>query len=1251
MLLNRQLWQRARSAINHLAEQISTNPASPTTHQALNLEQLEARVLLSGDPLAPGDLNPTFGDGGMVAIDFPTPQADSGRDVVALQDDDKIIVAGTSWSPEGGDVFALTRYNPDGSLDASFGDGGKVSSILGSGTATAENATGVALDSSGRIVVVGNQGQDIAVARYTSDGNLDADFGGCGYVITNISPNNHYDCAKSVVIDEYNKIVVAGYSSIQRGDKWQYDFSLARFNSDGSLDTNFGMDLDGDGTRDGKVVTDFGLTYDGAQSVTIDSHNRIVLAGWSQQPIEGTPYIAYDFAIARYNPDGTPDTIFGEDGQVTTDFGLGLKTNYYAYDVAVDIADKIIAVGYVQNGPRDFVLARYNDDGSLDASFDGDGLLTTDVGGGDDRAYSVIVDGEDRIIAVGSSWDASGDCNFALIRLNGDGSLDMTFDSDGKVFTDFDTPGDIAYGVAIDGSGRIVAAGRSVSSDAYLTIDESSDFALARYNIDGSLDTSFDGDGKVTTDFIAPNTDVAYDVVASQSDGKIVVAGYSSASGRHTVFALARLNTDGSLDATFGTEGKVMMPMGYACGVVIDANDKIIVAGTTPASDFALVCYNSDGTLDTTFDGDGIVVTDFGSYGSKRTDNAQTLAIGPDGKIVVAGYSNQPTPNRQDFALARYNSDGTLDTTFGGDGTITTDFGFPANEDIRSVAVQADGKIVVAGRVGWPEEEFTVVRYNIDGSLDTTFDDDGIIIMDFGVNKPSLANGVVIDADGKIVVAGYSSSVLALARYNIDGSLDTTFDNDGMVTKTGLKAMDVVIDTQDRIVVAGAPWPGFKVGRFNSDGSADLSFGTNGIASSNFGGYYEVARGVDIDSDGNIIVAGYSWLPDTGRGYDFMVTRFIGQTNQPPVAAGDNYVTDEDNTLIVSVVEGVLANDSDPDDDPLTAILLDGPSDGTLTFNSDGSFTYTPIADCSGTDSFTYTANDSSEDSDPATVNIQVNNLPDLAGRVYDDLDNSGVDDGEPGIGGVAVRLTGIDDKGAAVDRLLATDLDGSFLFDDLRPGTYNLTESQPTMYLDGDEMAGSAGGIIGDDQIFDIMIGTDDPDTSGYRFGEIKPSHIQGLVWEDFNNDGEVNFNEKAIGDNDPNVGVTILIAGTDDRGNSVNRSTTTDEDGSFMFIDLRPSDTNGYTLQEIQPIEYDDGLDSLGKVNDVQVGDDSVNDIFSGIVLSQPDSVGENYNFGERPTAEDPISDNQTAVGGFWHNKNGRNLIKSLNGGETST
>ncbi len=412
--------------------------------------------------------------------------------------------------------------------------------------------------------------------------------------------------------------------------------------------------------------------------------------------------------------------------------------------------------------------------GDLDPSFGVAGRVTTAVGtSAQGQAVLIQSNGKILVAGVGNAND------FALARYNSDGSLDTSFDGDGKLTTDFASGVDAANSIALQTDGKIVVAGLAHG-----------DFALARYNSDGSLDTSFDGDGKLTTSF-SSGIDFA-NSVAFQADGKIVVAGISDQNTASTRFALARYNSDGSLDTAFDGDGTLTSDfgvgfIGQAYELTLQTDGKIIVAGrsffTSGGPNFALVRYNGDGSLDTSFDGDGKLTTDF----TASEDYGNAVALQNDGRIVVAGYTFGG--GSFDFALARYNSDGSLDTSFDGDGKLTTDF-ITGDDYAYDVVVQNDGKIVV---VGSSNLAFALARYNSDGSLDTSFNEDGILLTVFGSVPRGEAKSVALQPDGKIVVAGYSGGYFALARYIADGS----------PTITSASSVNVVENTTGVLTVAG----------------------------------------------------------------------------------------------------------------------------------------------------------------------------------------------------------------------------------------------------------------------------------------------------------------------------------------------------------------------------------------------------------------------------------------------------------------
>jgi uncharacterized delta-60 repeat protein len=356
------------------------------------------------------------------------------------------------------------------------------------------------------------------------------------------------------------------------------------------------------------------------------------------------------------------------------------------------------------------------------------------------------------------------------------GDLDPSFSGDGKQTTGFRISGsaanDVASAVAIQANGKIVVVG---SSGSHAT---GSDFALARYNPNGSLDKSFSGDGRQRTGFGIWGPICVATAVAIQDDGKIVVVGFTHQTSYDYAFAIARYNPNGSLDPSFSGNGRqrtYFFGTDHATGVAIQGDGKIVVVGdaynlTTDAADFAIARYNPDGSLDPSFSVDGRQTTGFG-FGPH--DAANGIAIQGDGRIVAAGNASVPVAKHgsravsSDFALARYNPNGTLDKSFSGNGREITAFGGYAGAN--AVALQGDGSIVAAGVDQEPPNyDFALARYNPDGSLDTSFSGNGREITGFG--RYSEANAVALQADGNIVAAGKGrgsdgTSDFALARY------------------------------------------------------------------------------------------------------------------------------------------------------------------------------------------------------------------------------------------------------------------------------------------------------------------------------------------------------------------------------------------------------------------------------------------------------------------------------------------------------
>lgn len=416
---------------------------------------------------------------------------------------------------------------------------------------------------------------------------------------------------------------------------------------------------------------------------------------------------------------------------------------------------------------------------------------------------------------------------------------------------------------------------------------------------DSDLDPSFDGDGIVTTSH--GEFEQINDIVI-QPDGKIVAAGHSGifhdSIQEPLSMMVARYNADGSLDATFGSGGIVTTDIGTyakAWAVAIQADGKIVIggrSGTLFQPDFTLVRYNPNGSLDTSFGTGGIVITSFGAFAQ-----IEDVAIQPDNKIVVTGDA-PGAGSLSMFTVARYNTDGSLDATFDGDGVSqAVPAGFSVSPGLvpQAIALQADQKIAIAGFCLDSSLKFCVSRYNSNGSLDNTFDSDGLVMTDFDSSSGGFANDLSIQADGRIVAAGQSFSpsgvIPALARYNPDGSLDTSFDSDGRVTMPNsvqFESAALALQSNGKMVIVGRGFLFFgsviTVARFNSDGSIDQTFGSGGIVTTSVGTEQSAATAVATQTDGRIVAGGYGNF-DIGAEAtlsDFALVRYGVAANHPP---------------------------------------------------------------------------------------------------------------------------------------------------------------------------------------------------------------------------------------------------------------------------------------------------------------------------------------------------------------------------------
>ena len=760
-----------------------------------------------------GSLDTNFGDNGIVTTDVGGGN-DSGYSI-AVQADGKILVAGYSHNGTNYD-FALTRYNTDGILDTGFGNNGKVTTPVGTGDDTGLSVT---VQDDGKILVGGyshnGTNNDFALTRYTSDGTLDVTF---DLINTLDGTPTYIENNAAVVLDSDVDVSDVELDALNSGAGNYAGASLTLVRNGGaSADDVLGFNDAGGITLSGgsliknsQVIATFDTTSTPGQLVitltdtggeiptSADVDNilsQITYANTADEP-PASIQIDWTFNDGNTGDQGSGGAMtatgrttvnitaannaptFGVgDGIVTTD--LTGNTDI-AYNTVIQPDGKILVGGYVSNGGNyDFAVTRYHADGGLDTDFGSNGTVLTDFDSGTDAVRKLLLQDDGKIV-VGGYALVSGSLDFAIARYNADGSVDTSFGGgDGKASTSVSPSTDGAYDMVLQDDGKIILAGMSNDGLFYK-------FAMVRFTSDGVLDTSFgglngDAVGTVTTN-IGANTDTAY-AVTLQPDSKILVAGTAHNSVTQDI-GLARYNSDGSLDTGFGGGDGIVTTSLDATGapggdsgnqvgydVAVQSDGKILVAGISSHSGneaFTVVRYDANGTLDTSFGGDGVVTTDIDA----GDDRAYTMTLQDDIKILLGGYSSGG-PTGKDFALVRFDTDGSLDNTFGDDGKVIVPVA-SGDEEANSVTVQPDGKIVAVGFSGGMfAENFQVLKFNSDGSLDSSFDS-GLL----GANPTFSKGGLPVVLDSDVTIYDVELS----AADDFDGASLTLLRNGGAST-------------------------------------------------------------------------------------------------------------------------------------------------------------------------------------------------------------------------------------------------------------------------------------------------------------------------------------------------------------------------------------------------------------------------------------------------------------------------------------
>lgn len=640
-------------------------------------------------------------------------------------------------------------------------------------------------------------------------GDLDLSFGGFGYQAVVTSPV----ASNGMAVAPDGKFVTAGTSGVQ--------IIVRRYAPNGTLDASFGT-----GGTATLINPSFAMH---ANAVAVQADGKIVVAGWADNASTNE-----DFLVLRLNATGTVDGSFGSGGYRTTDFA-GIDDRAEAVLVQPD--GKVVLAGTSNvGGDDDFSVARYTSGGSLDPGFSGDGRITIPFGG-DDACHGAALQPNGKILVVGEGSDEFPEYNtdLCLARINPDGTLDGGFSADGLLEVGFGSAGDRGRAVAVLPGGDIVVAGHSWNGGS--SFSGKLAFVLPNGTPDGTVDVS--------------GSEMLWDL-AIQPDGRILVLGASSsAPGEISIYR--RMPSRGA-DLTFSLDGKASYDAGlydWPRRMALLPDGRILAHAMSGPDFFSL---NSTVMIrvwpEGTPDEGGYQAFGFDEYGIPpgsgfppgSIEDLRGMAIQPDGKIVVAGYVAHPTNGESDFGCARFLPDGELDPTFGLQGHTTFSF---HNSDIgTAVALQPDGKIVVAGFTGSGNgTNFLVARFLPNGAIDNTFGFGGFNVIDFA-GGPDYAYGVAVAPDGKIVVAGGVfngvNQVMGVARFGPDGIADNTFDLDAKqlvsfeagATHAGTC---VLVQPDLKIVMGGYVDGDFILLRLLESGILDDTFGCSGGIGGNGG--------------------------------------------------------------------------------------------------------------------------------------------------------------------------------------------------------------------------------------------------------------------------------------------------------------------------------------------------------------------------------------------------------------------------------
>lgn len=767
---------------------------------------------------------------------------------MAEQTDGKYVAVGIATNADNYDCFAV-RINTDGTIDTTFGDNGYKRITVS--PSQEESCTAVGIQSTGKIVISGyyNNGsdEDAFLIRLNTDGSLDTTFDTDGILIATFSAGDEGFNDLAILGDD--KIVVAGYTTVISGE-----ILIARYTSTGSVDSTF--------NTIGNHARDVGTAIDIGNSLAVDGSGNYYVAGSSDNGVSN------EFVIVKFLSTGGVDTSFDTNGVVQDDFSA--DDDFYT-SIIVQSDNKVIVAGYRADN-NNAVLSRYTSTGVLDATFVGSGQI--EIGSTDGKANLGLLS-DDTFVLSTRKLNGSGYQIHRELR-NADGSLNTSVSG-------FYIPAvyhNYPYFTFIDSNDNIFVGGIRTREVLYAGASAGAVAALGKFDSSLNYDTTFSTDGYIDLGEVAESDNRAYSMLVDAITGDITLFGGSDgALINHSSMLFAKYNSDGNLKTSWADNGIQIQDSSFADkkyrGITTNGTNKLFVANTgwagPPSSDsLYLTSINNDGSIDLTFDANG--GKKFYSNGTYYDSmDPDTLITQSDGKIILGGKNF--IAGNYDIVLFRINTDGSLDTTFDTDGMWT--YSTIGDDRVYDIKQQSDGKLLIAGQTSG---SYGVIRLNTDGSLDTSFDSDGVASSPIA-NK---AEGIDIQSDGKILVTGYKTNAnqdIFVARLNTNGSLDTSFDTNGyLYVDFGVGddyGREIKQLSDGKMMVMGITTMGTQdiaLVRLNSDGSLDNTFGTSGKTNIDFGGSVEDSQSMHVYSDGRILISG--WTDKSGL-EDFFVYKLL----------------------------------------------------------------------------------------------------------------------------------------------------------------------------------------------------------------------------------------------------------------------------------------------------------------------------------------------------------------------------------------